>query len=93
MITSVSVGTAAVQVLSVPSGTPYKFVAVGNTGSDTAYLKLTPDSTPVTSLNGIPLPAGASLLCDQDAQKELFNAGVTAICASGESTTLSVQAY
>lgn len=93
MITSVEVGTTEVQVLSVPEGTPYKFVAVGNNGSSTAYLKLTPDSTPPTALTGIPLPAGASLLCDQDAQKELFNAGVTAVCASGQSTTLSVQAY
>lgn len=93
MITSVAVGTTAVQILSAPSGNPYKFVAVGNNGSSTAYLKLTPDSTTVTSSNGIPLPSGASLLCDQDMQKELFNSGVTAVCASGQSTTLSVQAY
>lgn len=92
MIASVSVGTTAVQVLSAPSGSSYKFVAIGNNGSATAYLKMTPDATAVTALNGIPLAAGQVLICDQDAQKELFDAGVTAVVASG-STTLSVQAY
>lgn len=92
MITSVAVGTAAVQVLPAPSGPAYKFVAIGNVGASTAYLKLTSDSTAVSASNGIPLPAGGALLCDQDAQKELFDGGVSAIVASG-STTLSVQAF
>jgi hypothetical protein len=92
MIASVSVGTSSTSVLPASSGYPYKFVAIGNNGSTTAYLKLTPDATAVTATNGIPLAAGQVLICDQDAQKELFDAGVTAVVASG-STTLSVQAY
>lgn len=92
MITSVAVGTTSVQVLPPASGAPYKFVAIGNVGASTAYLKMTPDTTAVTSSNGIPLPAGGSLVCDQDAQKELFSVGVTAIVGGG-STTLSVQAF
>lgn len=92
MIASISVGTAVVQILPPPTGAPYKFVAIGNVGSATAYLKMTPDSDAVTPLNGIPLPAGGALLCDQDLQRELFKSGVTAIVGSG-STTLSVQAF
>ena len=92
MIASVSVGTTAVQVLPAPTGNPYKFVAIGNVGSATAYLKFTPDSSTVTASNGIPLPSSGSLICDQDAQKELFNAGVQAI-STGSGTVLSVQAF
>lgn len=92
MITSVTVGTDEVQVLTAPAGRPYSFVAIGNNGSNTAYLKLTADPQAVTPSNGIPLPAGASLVCDQDPQKELFHGSVTAVVASGI-TVLSVQAY
>lgn len=92
MIAAVTVGTNATQILSRPEGSPYKFVAIGNNGSATAYLKVTPDTTAVTTSNGIPLPAGAVMMCDQDAQKELFNGTVTAIVGSG-STVLSVQAF
>jgi hypothetical protein len=92
MIASVNVGTTEVQVLAVPTGKPYSFIAIGNNGSQTAYLKMTPDSTAVTSSNGIPLSAGASLLCDQDREKELFHGRVTAVVSNG-TTTLSVQAY
>lgn len=92
MITSVAVGTTAVQVLPPPPGSAYKFVAIGNVGSATAYLKLTSDGDALTTSNGIPLPAGGSLLCDQDSQKELFDSGASAVVASG-STTLSVQAF
>lgn len=92
MIASVVVETSEVEVLAPPEGKPYGFVAIGNNGSTTAYLKMTPDSTPVTPENGLPLPAGATMLCDQDMQKELFHGRVTAIVANG-STTLSVQAY
>jgi hypothetical protein len=92
MIASVSVGTTETEVLPVPVGKPYSFIALGNNGTATAYLKLVPDSTPVTTSTGIPLPAGASILCDQDMQKELFHGRVTAIVGSG-STTLSVQAF
>jgi hypothetical protein len=92
MIASVSVGTSSTAVLPASSGFPYKFIAIGNNGATTAYLKMTPDATAVTATNGIPLAAGAVLICDQDAQKELFDAGVSAITQSG-TTTLSVQAY
>lgn len=92
MITSVSVGTTETEVLPVPAEKPYSFVAIGNNGLQTAYLKLVPDSAAVTVGNGIPLPPGASLLSDQDMQKELFRGVVTAVVASG-TTTLSVQAF
>lgn len=92
MIVSVSVGTTQAVVLPATTGKPYSFVAIGNVGQQTAYLKLTPDPDAVTMTNGIPLQPGSSILCDQDLQKELFDAGVTAVVASG-STTLSVQAY
>lgn len=93
MITSVSVGTTAVQVLAAPPASPYKFVALGNNGAKTAYLKFTADTQTVSITNGIPLPAGGSIVCDQDSRRELFDSGVTAVCASGETTTISVQAF
>jgi hypothetical protein len=93
MIASVAVGTTSVQVLPAPSGNPFKFIAIGNVGNFTAYLKLTPDAVSVTAANGLPLQAGGTLVCDQDAQKELFNSGVSAICGASGTTTLSVQAY
>lgn len=92
MITSVSVGTSATTVLSVPPGSPYKFVAVGNNGTTSVYVKFTGDTTTVTASNGIPLPGGAAFVCDQDAQRELFDSGLSAITSSG-TTTLSVQAF
>lgn len=65
---------------------------MANTGSKTAYLKLTPDTTAVTIVNGIPLAPGNSIICDQDLQKELFDSGAYAI-ADGGTTTVAVQAF
>lgn len=93
MISSSAVGTSAVQILPPPTGNAYKFVAIGNVGTKTAYLKLVPDTTAVTITNGIPLPAGTSIVCDQDAQRELFDAGAYAITGTGDTTTISVQAF
>ena len=92
MITSVSVGTTATTILAGPAGAAYKFVAIGNVGSETAYLKVVPGSTAVTVTNGIPLAPGAAFVVDQDAQREMFDAGASAIVGSG-TTTLSVQAF
>lgn len=92
MITSVSVGTAATTILAAPSGAAYKFVAIGNVGAETAYLKVVPGATEVTVTNGIPLAPGAALVVDQDAQRELFDTGASAITGSG-TTTISVQAF
>lgn len=92
MITSVEVGTTATTILAGPSGSAYKFVAIGNVGSETAYLKVVPGSTAVTVTNGIPLAPGAAFVVDQDAQREMFDAGASAIVGSG-TTTLSVQAF
>lgn len=92
MIASVAVGTTETQVLSPPPGAAYKFVAIANVGEETVYLKLAPGSDALTSSNGVPLPSGASILCDQDSQRELFDAGASAIVASG-SGTVAVQAY
>lgn len=93
MIGSVSVGTTSTLVVPSPTQASYKFVAIGNVGPNAAFLKFTGDSTPVTTTNGIPLPAGGSVICDQDKERELFDSGVTAIAASGATTTLSVQAF
>ena len=92
MITSVEVGTTATTVLAGPSGSPYKFVAISNVGSETAYLKVVPGSAAVTITNGIPLAPGAAFVVDQDAQREMFDAGASAIVGSG-TTTISVQAF
>ena len=46
----------------------------------------------MTSSNGIPLAAGAAFVVDQDAQRELFDGGASAITASG-TITISVQAF
>jgi hypothetical protein len=94
MIASVSVTNAnAVVVLPAPDTAPYRFVAIGNVGSSTAYLKFTADDTALSTSNGIPLPAGASLVCDQDSERDIFKIAVTAICGGSDSTTLAVQAY
>lgn len=93
MIASVSVGTTPTLIIPAPAQNSYKFVAIGNVGAGTAYLKFTGDADPVTTSNGIPLPAGASILCDQDRERELFDSGATAITASGATTTISVQAF
>ena len=92
MITSVSVGTAATSILAAPSGGAYKFVAISNVGSETAYLKVVPGATSVSVSNGIPLAAGAAFVVDQDAQREMFDAGASAIVETG-TTTISVQAF
>lgn len=92
MITSVSVGTTATTILAGPSGSPYKFVAISNVGNETAYLKVVPGSAAVTVSNGIPLAPGAAFVCDQDAQREMFDAGASAIVAAN-TTTISVQAF
>jgi hypothetical protein len=92
VITSVSVGTTATTILAGPSGSPYKFVAISNVGNETAYLKVVPGSAAVTVSNGIPLAPGAAFVCDQDAQREMFDAGASAIVGSG-TTTISVQAF
>lgn len=84
--------SAQVTVLPPPSAGLYQFVAIGNNGSKTAYIKFIPDGGPATPQNGIPLPAGASILLDQD-DSPVLNGGIFAICASGDSTTLAVQAY
>lgn len=93
MIASVSVGTTSVEVLPAPAASPYKFVAIGNVGGNVAYLKMVSGTTEVTVQNGIPLPAGAAIVCDQDKERELFDSGVTAIAGASGTTTLSVQAF
>jgi len=91
VITSVSVGTTETSVLAAPSGAPYKFVAISNVGGSTVYIKVVPETTSLTVSNGIPLAPGAAFVVDQDAQRELFDGGVTAI-TSANTTTVSVQA-
>lgn len=87
--TSVSVGSSAAAIL--PAGR-YQFIAIGNNGSSTAFVKFLPDGTDVTTSTGIPLQAGASILVDQDSSPVLSH-GVWAICDAGQSTTISIQAY
>ena len=94
MIGSVSVTSSTpVVVLPSPAAGPYRFVAIGNVGAETAYLTFTGDDDALSTSNGIPLPAGASILCDQDEERDIFKIAVTAITAAGKTTTISVQAY
>ena len=96
MIAAQTVTATASEILAPPgTGTvlpAYQFVALCNTGSETAYLKFTADATAVSVTNGIALPAGASILVDQDDSPILAN-GISAICATGKTTTVAVQAY
>lgn len=92
MMTSVTVESSPVQVLGVPPTGTYAFIALSNNGAHTAYLKFTPDSTTLTTANGIAIPAGTAMLVDQDVTPVLQN-GISAVCASGETTIISVQAY
>jgi hypothetical protein len=86
---SIAVGGSPALVL--PQGS-YQFVCIGNNGSSTAFVKFLPDGSNVTTLTGLPLAPGAGLVLDQDASPVLSH-GVWAVCASGESTSISVQAY
>lgn len=92
VFTSISVGSTATAVLTAASDGNYQFIAVANNGTATAYLKLIPTSESLTTSNGVPLAGGASLLLDQDLTP-IFTSGISAICASGATTTLAVQAY
>lgn len=94
MILSHSVGTTAVEIIPAITGrSKFSFVAIGNPGAKTAYIKMVPDTAALTISNGIPLPAGTSIVCNAEAQRDLFDRGAYAIAASGETTTVSVQAY
>lgn len=88
---SATVGTTVTTVVPA-SGDNYNFIAVANNGSSTVYLKMVPSTTTLTVTNGIPLPAGSSILLDQDVTPILVS-GISALCDSGSTTTVSVQAY
>jgi hypothetical protein len=88
---SVSVGTAVVSVVPA-SPEQYQFVAVSNVGAKTAFLKMVPSGVTLTVTNGISLPAGASLVVDQDVTP-ILTGGISAVCAAGETTTIAIQAY
>lgn len=92
MISSVTVGTTETQVLAQPANHAYKFVAISNVGEALCYLKIVSDDDALTTLNGIPLASKAAFVVDQDAQRELFSNGASAITSSG-TTTISVQAF
>lgn len=92
MIGTISVTGEPVQILSVPPSGEYQFIALSNNGNATVFLKFTPDSDAVTPTNGVALPPGSSLLIDQDASPILQN-GIFGVCASGQSSTVAVQAY
>jgi hypothetical protein len=79
-------------VVIPPAGEHYQFIAVANNGTKTAYLKMVPGDVPLSATNGLPLPAGATMVLDQDVTPILVT-GVSAVCASGETTTIAAQAY
>lgn len=91
IVAAISVGSQQVTLLAATS-TGYRFVALANNGSATAYLKFMPDGGPVTSETGIPIPPGASLMLDQD-DSPIIAGGIFAVCNSPDSTTIAVQAY
>lgn len=90
--TSTTVGTAVTTVVPAAVGGEYQFIAVANGGSNTVYLKMVPSTTTLTVANGIPLASGASVLLDQDVTP-ILTGGVSAVCDSGLTTTVVVQAY
>jgi hypothetical protein len=89
--TSRTVGTAITSIVPA-SGDNYEFIAIANNGSGTAYLKMVPSTVTLTVANGIPLASGASILLDQDVTP-ILTGGVSAVCDTGATTTLAVQAY
>lgn len=89
--TSSAVGTAVVTVVPASSDN-YQFIAISNNGSGTVYLKMVPSTVTLTASNGVPLQSGASILLDQDVTPILVS-GVSAVCDTGSSTTVAVQAY
>jgi hypothetical protein len=88
---SSAVGTATVVVVPA-SPEQYQFVAVSNVGLKTAYLKMVPSTATLTVSNGIALPAGASVIVDTDITP-ILTGGVSAVCATDETTTIATQAY
>lgn len=89
--TSIAVGDEAVTVIPA-AGENYQFIAISNNGDKAAFLKMVPSAEALTALNGVKLASGSVMLVDQDVTPILVT-GVSAICASGDSTTLAVQAY
>jgi hypothetical protein len=51
-----------------------------------------PSAVTLTASNGVPLASGASVILDQDVTPILV-AGVSAVCDTGATTTIAVQAY
>lgn len=88
---SVSVGTAVVTIVPA-GGENYQFIAISNGGGNAAYLKMVPSDVALTTDNGIAIPAGATVLIDQDVTP-ILTSGISAVCGEGNSTTLAVQAY
>jgi hypothetical protein len=74
------------------SGDNYQFISIANNGASTVYLKMVPSTVTLTATNGIPLASGAAILLDQDVTP-ILTGGVSAVCDTGASTTVAVQAY
>lgn len=92
MIASATVGTTETTIVPAPAAFPYRFVAIGNSGTATIYVKLTPDTTSVTTSNGIPLAPGASFVFDQPTVRlELFRNGIKAVATT--STSVAAQYF
>jgi hypothetical protein len=89
--TSNAVGTAVVTIVPA-GGENYQFVAIANGGPSATYLKMVASTVTLTVSNGIPLQPGAAMIIDQDVTP-ILTSGVSAICASGATTTVVVQAY
>lgn len=89
--TGTTVGTSVINIIP-PGDENYQFIAISNNGSKTAYLKMVPSTVTLDVTNGVSLPAGVSIIVDQDVTPILV-AGVSAVCGSGDQTTLAAQAY
>jgi len=93
MIASITETDSPTQLLPPPATGAYQFIGLSNNGDTPVYLKFVPDAdTALDTTNGIALPAGASLLVDQDASPILQN-GIYGIAESGETVSVAVQAY
>lgn len=89
--TSSTIGTVVTTVVPASSDN-YQFIAIANNGANTVYLKMVPSTVTLTVSNGVPLASGASILLDQDVTPILVS-GVSAVCDTGLTTTVAVQAY
>lgn len=67
------------------------FIHIYNNSDTTIYVKYDGASTAVTTSNGLPIVAGATLMLDNDGGKNIFNKKVTAIHGGSGNKEIRIQ--